>query len=94
MKIISNFLIQIYVVMQNEDKVGNKVEETLILELLAGGGKVCVPNSNLMFTYFLFFVKAMLYLNLNLRWPFIVTCWIFLILFLKSKCFVCMLVTP
>lgn len=50
MKIISNFLLQIHVVMQNEDKVGNKVEETLILELLAGGGKVCVPNSNLMFT--------------------------------------------
>lgn len=49
-KLFSNFLIHIHDVMQNEDKVGNTVEETLILELLAGGGKVCVANSCLMLT--------------------------------------------
>lgn len=30
---------------QNRDEEYDKVEETLILEVLAGGGKVCVGNS-------------------------------------------------
>lgn len=47
--------------MQTGDKVDEKLDETLILEVLAGGGKVCLAAC-FIFQYFLFLCTDKLFL--------------------------------
>lgn len=48
--------------MQAGDEVDDKLDETLILDVHAGGGKVCAA---ILFYYVIFYLSEMLVLNWN-----------------------------